>query len=235
MWHWSKDVASLGLQLLSSETGVTVPTFQAVVRTQYQTYTTYITCCSCGRCSGNATSLPILFLYLHSCPSSNAWNSLLCSEIFPIGPFFLRWLCGVYLVHLSLDPSLQLDIKQQLKDSVLYPHLHWLWPTKLRGVGCCIPYLALDFKVCLSWRCTGTVCHQDIVWWLYLSCKMLNLTRKCCPIGSKSYLATVLKMQWFICYKLSVCIISFQHSSYWESLMSKPWAKWEVRSWLSSV
>lgn len=61
----------------------------------------------------------------------------------------------------------------------------------------------------------GTVCHQDIVWWLYLSCKMLNLTRKCCPIGSKSYLATVLKMQWFICYKLSVCIISFQHSSYW--------------------
>lgn len=46
--------------------------------------------------------LPILFLYLYSCPSSNAWNSLLCSEIFPIGPFFLRWLCGVYLVHYLL-------------------------------------------------------------------------------------------------------------------------------------
>jgi len=62
--------------------------FRAVVRTQHQTYTTYITCCSCDRCSGNATSLPILFLYLHSCPSNDAWNSLLCSEIFPIGMCF---------------------------------------------------------------------------------------------------------------------------------------------------
>ena len=68
----------------------------------------------------------------------------------------------------------------------------------------------------------STVCHQDIVWWLYLLCKMLNLTRKWCPIGSKPYLATFLKMQWFTCYKLSVCIVSFQHSSYWKSLMSKP-------------
>ena len=121
------------LQLLSSETGLTVPTFQGCCENSvpdiHHLYHMLLMWQMLRKCYFPPYSL--LIFVLQRMPEI-VYFALRFSQQ---GPVFLRWLCGVYLVHLAFDSSLQFDIKQQLKDSVLYLHLHWLWPTKLRGVG----------------------------------------------------------------------------------------------------